>query len=80
MACGIPVLSSPLGMVNSLIQKENILMYQFNDFSTLADNFLMLIEDNSLVKKLSVNGVQFTRELSKTTSKNSMVSFYKNLS
>ncbi len=79
MAHGLPVMASPIGMVNDLIQKENILMYQFNDFSTLADNFLLLIEDDSFTKKLSQNGADFARAFSSKLSKNSVSSYYNNL-
>lgn len=80
MANGIPVIASPVGMVNKLIQNENILMYQFNDFSTLADNLLLLIENDSLPIELSVNGAKFAKEYLIAQPSNSLRTFYKNFS
>ena len=79
MAYGIPVISSPLGMVKNLVQDENILMYQFNDFSTLADNILALIENDTLTQKLSEQSALYARKSIKSSSDDDILLFYKNL-
>ncbi len=80
MAYGIPVVASPIGMVNKLIQRENILMYQFNDFSTLADNILLLVENNTVTRQLSVNGAKFVKEYTSQNFSEDLAIFYQNLS
>lgn len=80
MAYGLPVIASPIGMVNKLIQKENILMYQFNDFSTLADHILLLVENNAITRQLSVNGAKFVRGYAAQNNSEDTVTFYRNFS
>ncbi len=79
MAHGLPVIASPIGMVDHLIQKENILVYQFNDYSRLADNLLLLIEDENLTKNISENSVQFIKTFSSNNKSNQISQFYQNL-
>ena len=53
MGRGIPVISTPIGLIDDLVSRKNILMFQYNDFSTLADHILSLIEEPDLAEKLS---------------------------
>ena len=79
MAYGIPVISSPLGMVKNLVPDENILMYQFNDYSTLADNILLLIENDALTKKISEQGAKYVRQSTRINAEDDILAFYQNL-
>ncbi|KAA3633401.1 MAG: glycosyltransferase [Calditrichaeota bacterium] len=59
MGRGIPVISTPIGLIDNLVSGKNILMFQYNDFSTLADHILSLIEEPGLAEKLSTESVNY---------------------
>ena len=69
---GIPVISTPIGIVDKIINRKNLLMYKFNDHNTLSDLIIELIENPNLTEKLSNNG----RYLSKEFNTDKISSYY----
>lgn len=59
MAAGLPVVSSPVGEIDKFVNQENILLYNYNDFSKLADKLIELIESPQMIPAL----VKSAREL-----------------
>jgi len=55
-AYGLPVISTPVGMVDKLYNRNNILLFNFNNHIVLSDLIIELIENQELTEKLSNNG------------------------
>jgi glycosyltransferase involved in cell wall biosynthesis len=72
---GIPVISTPIGIVDKIFNRKNLLMYRFNDHNTLSDLIIELIENPNLTEKLSNNG----RNLSKEFNADKISSYYQSL-
>lgn len=79
MAAGVPVISSPVAMVDNLIMRKNILLFQFNDASTLADHLIELIEQPETTRVLSENSRQFALEYLSKYDLKKQIEFYRSI-
>jgi glycosyltransferase involved in cell wall biosynthesis len=59
---GLPVVSTPVGMVDKIINRDNILIYNYNDHSALSDLIIKLIENPNITEKLSNNVRKLAQE------------------
>ena len=76
MSHGIPVISTPIGLIDNLVSKKNIMMFQFNDSSTLADHILALIEEPELTTKLSMQSFNFSQTYLSASKKRGSADIY----
>lgn len=56
MKKGLPVISTPVTMIDKFRNGENIIFYRYHDHSGLADRIIELIENPDLTEKLSLQG------------------------
>lgn len=56
MKKGLPVISTPVTMIDKFKNGENIIFYRYHDHSRLADRIIELIENPELTEKLSLSG------------------------
>ena len=62
LGSGLPVISSPITGYDKIVNRENILFFRYNDHQVLADRIIELVENNELVRQLSIKGVQLASE------------------
>lgn len=55
-ANGLPVISTPVGIIDKIINRNNILLFNFNNHILLSDLIIELIENPKLTEMLSNNG------------------------
>ncbi|PIN75978.1 hypothetical protein COV18_00970 [Candidatus Woesearchaeota archaeon CG10_big_fil_rev_8_21_14_0_10_37_12] len=62
MACGVPVVTTPVGVGQQIKNGESGLVFARGDANELANKLIKLLSDKSIAKILSVNGRQFVEK------------------
>ena len=58
MSCGCPIISTPIPHALELLSKDTGIIFDFNDSKQLADDVIMLLNNNPLRKSIIVNTLQ----------------------
>ena len=58
MSCGCPIISTPIPHALELLSKDTGIIFDFNDSKQLAEDVIMLLNNNPLRKSIIVNTLQ----------------------
>ena len=58
MSCGCPIISTPIPHALELLSKDTGIIFDFNDSKQLADDVIMLLNNNPLRKSIIINTLQ----------------------
>lgn len=63
MACGLPVIATPVGGLQGVLQNEvNALIVEQGNFSMLAEKIELMAKDSTLREKLAANGFELAKK------------------
>lgn len=64
LAFGLPVITTPIGFVDTFIHRQNVLYIRYPDYNSIASHIIELVENPVLVEKLSQEGRKTTENYS----------------